>query len=50
MMLILLTNVMLVALVMSVVAPSRVSFTGFLENVWKLDVWYLRWIGGLFRG
>jgi len=47
-MLILLTNLMLLALVMAVVSPSRVGFVDFLENSWRLDVWYLGWIAGLF--
>jgi hypothetical protein len=46
--LILTTNIMLVSLVMAIVSPARVSFADFLENSWKLDVWYLRWLLALF--
>ena len=44
----LLANVLLVALVMAIVAPMKVSFFGFLENAWRLDVWYFEWVVGLF--
>jgi hypothetical protein len=46
--LILSTNLMLLSLVMSIVSPGRISFTGFLESSWELDLWYFRWLLGLF--